>query len=118
METHCQHCGEMLKGRSDKRYCNNYCKNAYFNEKKKNEHEQIRSIDLVLKKNRRILRDALAGRKKRIIGENRLLELGFVFKYHTHIVISRTTNRWIFCYDHGYSSTAARKFVLVHAGQS
>ena len=38
MENKCKNCGTILQGRSDKIYCDNYCKSAY---QYKNEKENI-----------------------------------------------------------------------------
>ncbi|HMH33509.1 MAG TPA: hypothetical protein VK543_10785 [Puia sp.] len=112
-KTYCRYCEKLLKGRSDKMYCDNDCRNAYFNEQSKSEHKDIRIIDLALKKNRRILRDLLGTRKTRSLTEKQLLQKGFNFRYHTHTFITRNDDSYCFCYDYGYLEREDRKYMIV-----
>ncbi len=53
----CLHFGKPIKsGRSDKKFCDTGCKDVYYNEIKIREHKEIKKIDTILKKNRRILK--------------------------------------------------------------
>jgi predicted nucleic acid-binding Zn ribbon protein len=109
----CLYCGKILKGRSDKRYCNDDCRNAYFNERKKEEHKDIRLIDLALKKNRRILKGTLGNHKTKIVEEKILLQKGFVFKYSTHEFMNNQKTVYHFVYDYGYKEIDSGKFLIV-----
>jgi predicted nucleic acid-binding Zn ribbon protein len=109
----CTFCGKPLKGRSDKRYCNDDCRNAYFNEQKKDEQKQVRTIDLALKKNRRILRELLGPSKTKIVEEKSLLLKGFMFRYSTHIFTASSKSTYHFVYDYGYKVIGEGKFMIV-----
>jgi hypothetical protein len=101
----CLYCDKGLPAgsRPDKKFCDEKCKNAYYNELKIKEHKEIRNIDLMLKRNRRILKKIVAGKDDAAVKKEQLLELGFQLNYHTHHVISKTAgNEYIFCYDYGY----------------
>jgi hypothetical protein len=111
--TLCAFCGKPLKGRSDKRYCNDDCRNAFFNERKKDEQKEVRAIDLALKKNRRILQAMLGLFKTKIVEEKSLLQKGFLFKYTTHQYISSGKGTYHFVYDYGYKEIADGKFMIV-----
>jgi hypothetical protein len=110
---YCLHCQELLKGRSDQRYCDDACRNAFFNEKSKNEHSQVRAIDLALKKNRRILMEFLRTDKIISVTENNLLQKGFDFKYHTHQLRTTSGLQYWFCYDYGYLQRKPCLYIIV-----
>ena len=111
--TYCRYCNKALKGRSDKEFCDDSCRNAFNNEVKKEEHKEIRSVDLTLKKNRRILKDLLASNKTRTVTEKQLLVKGFQFKYHTHFFKTRSGDEYCFCYDYGYLLRKEDKYMIV-----
>jgi predicted nucleic acid-binding Zn ribbon protein len=109
----CAYCGKPLKGRSDKRYCNDDCRNAFFNERRKDEQKEVRIIDLALKKNRRILQATLGLSKTKIVEEKTLLQKGFMFKYSTHSFKSSQLSTYRFVYDYGYKEISEGKFMVV-----
>ena len=98
----CKYCGRPVKGRADKHFCNDMCRNVWNNHKNSAEHAQVRVIDLALKKNRRILRSLLGAKKTCSVPENSMLHQGFVLKYHTHHFVSPKGDEYTFCYDYGY----------------
>jgi hypothetical protein len=110
---YCQYCDELLKGRSDQLYCDDACRNAYFNDKRRSEHKEIRGIDLTLKKNRRILKELLGAKKMISVPENKLLQKGFDLKYHTHFFRTQNGDQYWFCYDYGYLPKSAAMYMIV-----
>ena len=57
----CLACGKPLKGRVDKKFCDDYCRNNYNNQQKaKGSHSNfVRNINNTLLKNRKILESIL-----------------------------------------------------------
>ncbi|MGC4038339.1 MAG: hypothetical protein QM764_20415 [Chitinophagaceae bacterium] len=102
----CKNCGEPIKatkGRRDRLFCNNECKNKYHNAKTYQEEHEISRIYVILRNNRRILAKMFERKDKDEIGRERLLKLGFDFDYHSHFVISKIKrNQFTFCFDYGY----------------
>ncbi len=101
----CLNCGEPItKGRSDKKFCNPGCKDAYYNAIKSEQQQEIGRIDTILKKNRRILKKLFdPDKEETIVHKDTLVRAGFDFKYHTHHYQSkRQSNEFLFCYDYGY----------------
>src|ERR1700754_3821278 len=96
----CIYCGKPIKsGRSDKKFCDAGCKDAYYNELKTNEHQEVKKIDAILKKNRRILKSILGTAKEEIVTRDELLKKGFDFDYHTHKSTSKIKgHQYLFCY--------------------
>ena len=99
----CMQCGKTIRGRSDKKFCDDYCRNNYNNQLKAHSNNYIRNISNTLGKNRRILEALLpANEEMTKTTKQNLLQQGFSFKYITHTYINRKGNTYFFCYDYGY----------------
>jgi hypothetical protein len=111
----CLQCDKPLSaGRSDKKFCNDYCRQAYNNKRKEQENKEIRHINLALKRNRRILKTLLKEHDEVVTDKETLLRSGFLFEFHTHHVISKKkSNEFLFCYNYGYHLTEGGKYKIV-----
>ncbi|GGZ30746.1 hypothetical protein GCM10007049_24550 [Echinicola pacifica] len=99
----CMNCGEPMQGRSDKKFCDSYCRSNFNNNLKANHYTLVRTINDVLKKNRKILSGILGDEMETAkISREQLLERGFQFKYHTHYYKNHKGNVYVYCYDYGY----------------
>jgi hypothetical protein len=99
----CLTCGKPLKGRADKRFCDDYCRNSYNNQLKSASNNLVRNINNALGKNRRILESLLSeGEETAKANKEKLQRLGFQFKYITHTYITKTGKTYFYCYDYGY----------------
>jgi predicted nucleic acid-binding Zn ribbon protein len=99
----CLSCGKPVKGRSDKKFCDDYCRAAYNNELKSATNNYVRKVNNALSKNRRILESILPKDKTTInINKDKLLEKGFQFKYLTNIYKAKNGNTYFYCYEYGY----------------
>lgn len=102
-EKTCQQCGKTLKGRSDKKFCDDYCRAAHNNDLKSAANNFVRNVNNALGKNRRILESLLTEAKPTAsISKDKLMEKGFVFKYHTHLYTTKDGRTYFFCYEYGY----------------
>ncbi|HEX7692385.1 MAG TPA: hypothetical protein VF408_08345 [Sediminibacterium sp.] len=99
----CAHCSKQLHGRTDKRFCNDHCRNDFHNRQNAIAAQYMRQINRNLKKNRRILSSLLSARQSARIHINRLQEQGFAFGYFTHIHTTRTGLLYFYCYELGYA---------------
>lgn len=99
----CLSCSKPLKGRTDKKFCDDYCRNNYNNQLKAHNSNLVRNINNALGKNRRIL-DSLfvPGEEMAKTTKEKLLQKGFQFKYITHLYSNKKGNTYFFCYDLGY----------------
>lgn len=98
----CLSCAKPVKGRTDKKFCDDFCRNNYNNQLKSTSSNLMRNINNALNKNRRIL-DALLGTEEmQKTTKERLLQKGFQFKYITHLYNNKKGNTYFFCYDIGY----------------
>ena len=110
----CLACGKTVKGRSDKKFCDDYCRNNFNNELKADSNNYVRNINNALKKNRRILEDLLpAEEEMKKTTKEKLLSAGFQFKYITHTYTNKKGNTYFFCYEYGYLPLENDWFLLV-----
>jgi predicted nucleic acid-binding Zn ribbon protein len=101
----CLACGRALKGRVDKKFCDDNCRNGYNNNKKSkgNYSSYVRHIYNALLKNRKILESILPGVDDTAkVNRDKLQEMGFQFKFFTNLYTTRTGKTYRFCYDYGY----------------
>ncbi len=99
----CLTCEKPLKGRSDKKFCDDFCRNTFNNQLKAADNSYFREINNILRRNRRVLESLLpAGEKTIRVSREQMLQKGFHFTYSTHQVLSAKGYRYLFCYDYGY----------------
>lgn len=112
----CLACGSPLKGRIDKKFCDDYCRNNYNNQQKAkgNYSSLVRNINNALIKNRKILESLLpANEETAKASRDKLLNLGFRFKYFTNILVAKNGNTYHYCYDYGYRLLENDWFLIV-----
>ena len=102
METKkCEECGEVIKGRIDKKFCSDLCRNSFNNKLNSDSNNLVRNINNILRKNRRILEGVLVG-EKTTLPKQKLLDKGFNFSFHTNLSTTKNNHTYIFCYEYGY----------------
>jgi len=111
-EKRCLECGEIILGRSDKKFCSDACRNAYNNRKNKASVNLIRNINNRLKKNWRIL-EKLNPEDKTKVHKSQLENAGFDFNYFTSIYTTKKGTVYYFVYDQGYLDIGNDFFMLV-----
>ncbi len=102
MEKKCLECGAELKGRVDKKYCSDYCRNAYNNQLNKDSKNLVRNINNRLRKNYRILDSFTLNEGKTRTTKTRLMDKGFDFEYITNLYTTKKGTTYYFVYDLGY----------------
>ncbi len=100
-QKNCPECGEKIIGRSDKRFCNDSCRNLYNYGKSKDTINLIRNTNNRLKKNYNILK-RLTPSKKSKTTRNTLISLGFDFNLFTSLYTTKKGTVYYFIYDIGY----------------
>ena len=102
METNCLECGKKLVGRADKKFCEDYCRNAYNNKINKDSKNLIRNINNRLRKNYRILDSITLTEGKTKTTRTRLIDKGFDFEFITNTYTTKKGTTYFFVYDLGY----------------
>jgi len=111
-QRNCLECGDELKGRKDQKFCSDYCRNTHNNRLNEDVTNQVRRINRILRKNRRIL-STLNPMGKRTIDGLILAEEGFNFHYFTTIYSTQKGSQYYFCYDQGYLKLDGDRYMLV-----
>jgi hypothetical protein len=112
MNRFCLDCHTEIKGRADKKFCDDQCRNNYNNRRKSIEGKHINKINQILAKNRRLLMQENPDGKVKIRKEE-LVKKGFDFDYHTHYHLTAEGNVYIFCYEFGYLPVGNEEVVLL-----
>lgn len=112
----CLECGEKIIGRSDKKFCNDACRNAYNNKQNKDSNNFMRNVNNKLRKNYRILGEINVDGKTKV-PKSKLVGLGFDFDYFTNIRVYKNGSEYKFIYDYGYK-LLEDDFVLIVKNQA
>ncbi|BEV03334.1 MULTISPECIES: hypothetical protein [Chryseobacterium] len=112
----CLECGEKIIGRSDKKFCNDACRNAYNNKQNKDSSNLMRNINNKLRKNYRILTEVNTDGKTKV-AKSKLDGLGFDFDYITNLKVYKNGSEYKFIYDYGYK-LLEDDFVLIVKNQA
>lgn len=110
----CLSCEKPVKGRSDKKFCDDYCRNNYNNSLKGDDSKLIRNINNALRKNHSILQNLLPETEDTVkVNREKMTDMGFRFQYMTHQYQNKKGNVYFFCYDHGYLPLEKEWFLIV-----
>lgn len=112
MERACLECGDTIRGRSDKKFCSDSCRNAHHNQRNKSHNNLIRTTNNRLRKNHRILLELHKDEPTKVNG-NTLQKRGFVFDYLTGIYTTKAGSTYRYVYDMGYLPLENNWYLLV-----
>ena len=112
MEKFCLDCQTPIRGRADKKFCSDACRNSYHNRMNSDVTNLVRNVNNTLRKNRRILSDLNPSGKARVNRET-LARKGFNFNYFTNIYQTQAGKTYYFCYDQGYVELESNYYTLV-----
>ena len=110
----CQECNKVLRGRADRKFCDDLCRNSYNNKLNSDSNAFVRNVNNVLRRNRRVLEEVLpVGEELVKLPKSKLIEKGFSFKYFTHTYTNKKGNVYFFCYEYGYLLLEADWLLIV-----
>lgn len=112
MDKNCLYCGDQLIGRTDKKFCNDQCRNNFNNQLNSDSSALVRRINNTLRKNRRILSD-LNPSGKTSVHKEKLINQGFNFNYYTHTYTTQKGTIYRFVYEYGYLQLDNDFYILV-----
>ncbi|WP_445757271.1 hypothetical protein [Polaribacter sp.] len=108
----CLECEDPLKGRTDKKFCSDYCRNSFNNKVNKESKNLVRNINNRLKKNYKILSELnVSGKTK--VSRTKLYDKGFDFQLFTSIYQTKTGNNYFYIYDEGYLLLENDTYLLI-----
>lgn len=112
MTNTCLECHEPIKGRSDKKFCSDSCRNAFNNTFNRDSTNLMRRVNRILRKNRLIL-SQLNPLGKSKTTKTILVKKGFNFDYHTNTYVTKNGKTYFFCYEQGYLCLENEMYALV-----
>lgn len=108
----CIFCGSDLKGRSDKRYCDDVCRNNHHYALKKDNNSLVKDINNILVHNREVLKSFYKN-KITVANRNQLVESGFDFELFTSIYRTRKNEEYRVVYDYAYKFISDDELLLI-----
>lgn len=112
MQKLCPECQEVIKGRSDKKFCSDLCRNSYNNRINSNAHQQLKTVNTILKRNRKILEKLMLEKVVKAHKEE-LLKKGFDPNYFTNTQEGKQGKVCYFCYEYGFIPFGNEYFQLI-----
>lgn len=112
MKKKCLECEEPIKGRIDKKFCSDYCRNTYNNKINKESKNLVRNVNNRLRKNYKILTE-LNTKGKTKVSRTKLYDKGFDFNLFTSIYKTKTGNEYYYLYDQGYLALEKEFYLLI-----
>lgn len=110
----CLQCGQLLHGRLDKKFCDDQCRSHFNNQLNSDVSSTMRNINYILRKNRRIMAAILPPSGKTKISKDKLIEIGFDFRFITHYHQNHKGRIYKACYDYGYLPLESNQISLIH----
>jgi hypothetical protein len=98
---YCLECEGPFRGRADKKFCSDSCRIAFNNRLNNEQTNLIRTINNILRRNRRILLQ-LNPHGKNKVSRDELNQRGFNFKYFTSTLMTKSGVQYFYCYEQGY----------------
>jgi hypothetical protein len=112
--TQCRQCSKNLRGRTDKKFCDDYCRNQFNNQLKAVPKNLVRNINHALTKNRRIMESIIAeGPALAKVTRENLLQEGFQFRFITHLNTHKAGTVYYCCYDYAYLLLEEEEVLIV-----
>lgn len=112
----CKSCGKELEGRSDKKFCDPYCKSSYHYQRGITESPRFyNKVDNQLKLNRRLLKNYNKAGKVTIRAEQ-LKSDGFDPNFFTHYWKNTKGDVYLFVYEYGFLKRmehGIEKYILI-----
>ncbi len=108
----CLECGEPLLGRSDQKYCSDYCRNTYNNRLDVDTKNLIRNTNNRLRRNYKTLVKLNTSGKTKVT-RLRLYDNNFDFNFFTSIYTTKAGNTYYYIYDQGYLELENDYFLLI-----
>jgi predicted nucleic acid-binding Zn ribbon protein len=102
VERKCLDCGEIIRGRTDKKFCSDQCRNNFNNRLNRDTNNFVRNVHGLLRKNRRILSDLYSENKMKV-HKDALFALGYNFSFFTHVIESSDGRKFQYCFEYGFS---------------
>ncbi len=116
-QKNCLNCGAPMRGRIDKKFCDDSCRNTFNNQQNSSTINLVRNINHALRKNRNILESLIPEGEEMVkTTRDKMLRQDFHFKYFTHSYETKKGSHYHYCYDYGYLKLEG-DYILVVKGK-
>ncbi|MBA3971520.1 MAG: hypothetical protein H0X46_05145 [Bacteroidetes bacterium] len=112
MSKECLECGDSFKGRIDKKFCSDLCRNSFNNKLKTAATDYYRNVNSTLRKNYKILEELLPEQTAKA-SRAKLMQKGFNFNFFTNVYTTKKGTNYYYCYEYGYLPIDNDYFFLV-----
>jgi len=112
MKKQCIECKDDFSGRIDAKFCSDSCRSSYHNRTSIEGREEIKKVNAILRKNRKVLAGLNQSGTARV-RRSVLLTEGFNFNYLTNVYVTSKGKTYKYCYDHGYLESDEDYLTLV-----
>jgi predicted nucleic acid-binding Zn ribbon protein/YHS domain-containing protein len=110
----CKICSNIIKGRSDKKFCSVRCKNYYHTNLQRVTDTAVHDINKILHRNRSILIELLGKQITQLkLQRIKLDKKKFNFKYHTHYNVNSEGKTYFFVYDIGWMQFSDNEVLII-----
>ncbi len=112
----CLACGKPVRGRTDKKCCNDYCRNVYNNQRSSGtrRNNYIKSVNNILIRNRSILESLMPDNTGCIrTSADKLRLRSFQFSFFTHQQTIQNGKTCFCCYDYGYLPLNNNRYLVM-----
>jgi hypothetical protein len=112
---YCLYCNDRIRGRSDKKFCDDNCRASFNSALNGRTHPYICYINREIRRNRRILRERFdTYTPETPVEKEWLIAKGFNFFYATHREETETGIVMVYCYEYGYILLPNNKVQLLY----
>ncbi len=113
-EKYCVTCNNILRGRSDKKFCHDQCRSRHNNDRKRQANiNVIREVNSSLKKNWSILK-TLNSQGQTKVSKRAMMVQGFNFDYCTSAYSTGEKEIYFYCYEIGYQVINDSEILLIN----
>lgn len=111
-KSNCLFCGAVLSGRSDKKYCDDNCRNNHHYQLRKDDNTIIKSVNAILMKNREILK-SLSANTKTLVMKKELVAANFNFDVMTSVYNTKKGLEYKVLYDYAYRMVGEHEVLIL-----
>jgi hypothetical protein len=98
---YCNYCKQPVKGRIDKKFCDDGCRSSFHHQYKSEALKHIKRTNYFLRKNRRIIAHLFEQNQLKI-SLTELMAEGFDMSYHTRLLEPTPGQKHYECYDYSF----------------
>lgn len=111
---YCINCGIRIRGRTDKKFCNDHCRSHYHNGLNRGRNNIFKEVNKILKKNTAIL-DRFIQKGIYQMDKQTLIASEFNFNYFTNLIIGPDGDNFFGVYHYAYQLQDKEQVLLMPA---